>query len=74
VTQYEILTITLAVVVGMVIPALVLLIRGTVRWVRIEDKLEDLSRQLAGHVHPRVRSRWWLPLTLIALWRTRARD
>lgn len=38
-THYEVITILLSVVTALLIPAVVIMIRGAIKWTRMEDKL-----------------------------------
>ena len=44
---YETLSITLAILVGLLIPMVVILIRTAVKWTRVETKLDQVVKDLA---------------------------
>lgn len=50
-TQYDVLTLLLAGTTVILIPALTILIRGTVKWVRIESKVDYLAENLRAILH-----------------------
>lgn len=55
-TRDEILTVALTIFSALFLPALAFIIRGAVKWTRVESKLEDIAKDLVEIVRDKDRT------------------
>jgi len=53
--EYQVLSIILAVIVGILIPLLVFIVRGAIKWTRVEEKMDHVIKNLAHIVEDKDR-------------------